>query len=267
MRLTETCFSCTFLCHTSWCVLGLNQSFLQSPPIDQLSLWRQISHGFVSCSFSTDSVSVFRPLSPCFVSFISGVLRHSDPLPVPSSRQSTVCKCSSKQQILLVFAAFLLQTPYPSLWLRVDRDLRHESLPGDPWHLAIPLLCMQGMLARCTAALMKRNAHWLQNFMKVWQTGVLTKESKFEKRGVSKRSPEEQKIVGQEVFYELVLVFRCEVCTAALWDSFQEHWHTLSLSRYSGPACPPFTCITIIVARSFFLSIFLPASPPSCFSP
>lgn len=69
----------------------------------------------------------------------------------------------------------------PCLWVGLDQDLCHESLLGDPWHSAVPLLSMQGMLAPCTSALMKGLAHWEANsrtLISVMDFRVLTKKRK-----------------------------------------------------------------------------------------
>lgn len=221
---------------------------------------------------TTDSLSVF-PL-PCsgalvfFLSFFSGVLRHSDPLPVPSSLRSSVyvnvcvrvevktngfCFCS-------IFAlhssdpssfAFSHTThPPPTLFLPlplsawpneasclqvgVDRDLCHESLPGDPWHLGVPLLCMQGMLARCTPALMKGGTHSDADSRTLWkfdrQQGV-DKEKQFQKMRSfpsvtsPSRGPENWQSGG---FYEFFpppffSFLGVHSCTLDLWKHLQAH--------------------------------------------
>ena len=77
------------------------------------------------------------------------------------------------------------------LQVGVDRDLCHESLPGDPWHSGVPLLCMQGMLARCTPALMKGGTHSDADSRTLWkfdrQQGVDKEKAIFKRWGFSER--------------------------------------------------------------------------------
>lgn len=122
----------------------------------------------LSFSFLSSSLAAL-----CFL-FFSRVLRHSDPLRVPSSRFLFLHHFFS----WFFFFSFSWQSSHhplrpPHLRSLSMRDQRSflvceterigifamSHYQGDPWHLGVPLLCMQGMSARCSPALMKRITH------------------------------------------------------------------------------------------------------------
>lgn len=112
-------------------------------------------------------------LSCCsLLPFFSRVLRHSDPLRVPSSQFLFL------HHFCLVFFRLMAELPpplpFPSSMLSLSmRDPRSRLVceterigifamshyQGDPWHLGVPLLCMQGMSANRSPVLMKRITH------------------------------------------------------------------------------------------------------------
>lgn len=152
--------------------------------------------------FTTNSHFSLSPLlgsSLCFVPLFC-VLRHSDLFPV-SSPLCVFVHVTAELFFtpflhcpLLLFSSQRIPPPplprshflhvwgeAPCLWVGLDQDLCHESLLGDPWHSAVPLLSMQGMLAPCTSALMKGLTHWEANsrtLISVMDFRVLTKKKK-----------------------------------------------------------------------------------------
>lgn len=167
----------------------------------------------------------------------------------------------------------------------VDGDVCHESLPGDPWHSGVPLLCMQGMLARCTPALNERGHSFKcrqHNLMKVWRTaGVWTKKGDLDERDLSavpSRGGENWRSGGfYELFSPLFFHARCAQLHFGAVETFAgSHkdlalWHTLSLNMHVGPIPAEYIMTKWIGKKnlsffppfflfSFFLPPFLPPS-------
>lgn len=112
-------------------------------------------------------------LSCCsLLPFFSRVLRHSDPLRVPSSQFLFLhhfFSCfffflwqSSHRPLLSPHLCSLsMCDPRSCLVCKTERIgiFAMSHYQGDPWHLGVPPLCMQGMSASCSPALMKRITH------------------------------------------------------------------------------------------------------------
>lgn len=231
LKLKHEASTCAFLCHTffgcnnmeaclweillqtplNW-VFFLALIFLMTIYFSQV-VWFSFCPLFAPvwiccCTFqSTGFLAALHSLAlahssllPCSLFFFfpsSGVLRHSDPLPVPSSLWCRVCVnvnvngfcfCSfftayTPPPASLLFS-FNTTNPSPLTLLLSPcatersvlfgsgsgyRELCHGWLPGDPWQSTVPLLCMQGMLARFTPALMKRAAHYDADKRILWK--------------------------------------------------------------------------------------------------